>query len=173
MQQPLVVKYTKKQYEIPDEGIVNGTLAEVKDLGEMPTAFGSKDKILWVWETDQIGRNGKPMKVFQRFTKSLHPKALLYKALRSITGEEPGEEFDLSSLIGTQVQLVIQHNEGEDGITYANVASIFRPKTAEEEASERRVETFVEAAQRKQGAFKIKKETNLHGVEVDNNDMPF
>jgi len=132
----LVVKHTKKQYEIADEGTHDATLAEIRELGKVETGFGTKEKLLFIWELeDQFDSKGEPIRIFQRFNKSIHPKAALYKAVRSITGEDPGDEFDLEQLIGVSVQLVLQHNEGDDGIVYANVAAIVRLKTAEEEAT--------------------------------------
>ncbi len=144
----LVVKQRKRQYEIPPEGTVEAILVEIKELGEVQTGFGAKEKLLFVWETDQTDKQGNSLKVFQRFTKSIHPQAYLTKAIRSITGDEPGDEFDLGNLIGVSVELVIQHNKGDDGITYANVAAIVRHKTAAEEASEKRVQSVIDAAKR-------------------------
>lgn len=146
----LIVTRSKKQYEIAAEGTHEATLQEIRELGKVETSFGAKEKLLFIWEVEQVDSKGEPVKVFQRFTKSLHPKAALYKAVRSITGEDPGDEFDLSKLIGTSVQLVIQHNESDDGVIYANVAAILRVQTPEEEASEKRVQAVIDAARKRQ-----------------------
>ena len=144
----LVLKRNKRQYDIPDEGIINATLAEIKDLGEVQTTFGAKEKLLFVWEVDQTDQYGNRMKVFQRFTKSLHPQALLTEAIYSITGEDVGDELDLEDLIGINVQLLIKHNQGADGVIYANVRDIIRPKTKAEEVSEKRVQNVIDAHRR-------------------------
>jgi len=123
----LIVKNLKREFEIPDEGTHLATTTEITDLGAVQTAFGVKDKVLFGFETDQLDRDGKPRKAFKRFTKTLHPRGALRKAVRSITGEDPGDELDLSELLGRTVQLVIEHQEVE-GRVYANITAIMRAK---------------------------------------------
>ena len=131
----MIVKRRKRQFEIPKEGQVFARLQQIKDLGIVDGNFGSKEKIAFVWQTAECGIGGEPLEVWQRLTKSLHPKSLLFKAIRQITGEDPGEEFDLQTLVGVEVTLVIEHNEAED-VTYANVAAIVRPLTEDEKRSD-------------------------------------
>ena len=130
----LIVKYVKRQFEIPDEGTHLATLVEIQRLGPVQTAYGVRNKLLSVFETDQLDREGKPRRAFKRFTETLHPKSALRKAIRSIIGEDPGDEFDLARLIGRTVQIVIEHQESE-GSAYANITAIMRVKSTEPPAA--------------------------------------
>jgi hypothetical protein len=123
----LIVKNVKREFELPDEGTHKATLKAIEDLGLVKSKFGIKDKALLIFETDQADREGKPRKAFKRYTKTLHPKGALRKAVRAITGEDPGDEFNLAALIGRRVQLLIEHQASE-GIVYANVTAIVRAK---------------------------------------------
>ncbi len=134
------IRYTPKQFETPDEGVYWATPVEIKELGIVPTANGDKEKIQFIWELDDLDSRGNHLRAFQRFNKTLHPNSSLSQAIFDITGKEPGEEYELDDLLGLRVQLAIKHNPSDaTGKVYANVAAILRPKTAREEAEERRV----------------------------------
>jgi len=139
-------KLEKKQYEIPPEGPVRATLVEVQDKGLVSTGWGSKPKVLFVWDTELLTKDGEPIKVFERLTNTLHLQGRLSPRIRSLTGEipDPEEDYDLSSLEGTKATLVIVHNVTEEG-TYANIAAVIREMTAEEKAEEARVKKAVTA----------------------------
>jgi hypothetical protein len=98
----------------------------VQDLGEVVGQFGSKNKVRLVWVSDEINSDGDPIIVMLSVTNSMHEKSTLRKTVKSILGRDPGDgEFDLESLVGSQNQLVIVHNESE-GRTYANVTTILK-----------------------------------------------
>jgi hypothetical protein len=119
-----------KDFEPVSEGVHAAVLADVVDKGMVQTAFGEKHKVQFTYLTDEADEGGRTKYVFQSFTASLHEKATLRKAVKAIRGGKDieGDSFDVESLIGSQVQLVVQHNEGRDGKVYANVASILKPK---------------------------------------------
>lgn len=119
-----------KDFEPVSEGVHNAVLGDVVDKGMQQTAFGEKHKVMFVWLTDEADEDGKTKYVFQSFTASLHEKATLRKAVKAIRlGKDiDGDSFDIETLVGSQVQLVIQHNEANNGKVYANVASILKPK---------------------------------------------
>lgn len=118
-----------KDFEPVSEGVHAAVLADVVDKGIVPTAFGDKHKVMFTYLTDEADEEGRTKYVFQSFTASLHEKASLRKAVRAIRGgrDIDGSEFDIETLIGSQVSLVIQHNEGRDGKVYANIVSIMKP----------------------------------------------
>ena len=122
----IVVK--DKVFELPDEGIHDVTVAEVLDLGLTETTFGTKDRVRVVFEVqDQNDSEGNPIKVFFTATKSLHKKASLRNLLEQL--QVPvGTEFDLEDIVGLKTQAIIQHNEGSNGRTYANIVSFMKPK---------------------------------------------
>jgi hypothetical protein len=118
-----------KDFEPVSEGVHAAVLAAVVDKGIQPTAFGDKHKVMFVWLTDEADEDGKTKFVFQSFTASLHEKAGLRKAVKAIRGKDiDGQDFDIESLVGSQNQLVIQHNEAANGKVYANVSAILKAK---------------------------------------------
>lgn len=116
-----------KDYEILPEGVYAAVLADIVDLGVVDTAFGPKEKVRFVWLTSEVDAEGRTMRAFQTFTKSLHEKATLTKTVKQIAKVPTSGSFDLEGLLGTQARLVIQHSEGKEGKVYANVSSILKP----------------------------------------------
>jgi hypothetical protein len=148
-----IVHYCKKQFELPSEGLHDAELDEIKDIDATIDNRGEeKERVRFVWELlDLVNSSSHAFKVWQTFNLTLHPQSFLAKAIYDITGSEPGEEFDLDSLLHTKIQLVIKHNQGPDGRTYANVATILRPKTTAEEAEEKRVAAAAHKAKENAG----------------------
>jgi hypothetical protein len=124
----LLVGGNSKQFEIVSEGVVNAVLAAVQDLGEVTGQFGTKPKVRLVWLTNELASDGQQKIVMESMTNSLHEKASLTKRIRQITGQTPEDDgtFDLETPIGSQRQLVIEHNDASDGRTYANVQSVLK-----------------------------------------------
>lgn len=127
---PIVININSgKDFEPVSEGVHSAVLADIVDKGVVQTAFGPKHKVMFLWLTDEADEGGQTKYVFQSFTASLHEKAGLRKAVKAIRGRDiEGENFDVETLLGSQAQLVIQHNEGQDGKVYANVQAILKPK---------------------------------------------
>src|SRR5262245_29276810 len=113
------------------EGVYNAVCCDVEDLGMLPTRFLNKDgsvkaqpKVRIVWQTLKKMEDGRPFTLGQRYTNSLHEKAVLYKDLKA-WGVPMDEELDLESLIGRPCFVNIVHSApDEEGRVYANVASI-------------------------------------------------
>ena len=128
---PIVVNINSgTDFEPVSEGVHSAVLADIIDLGKVQTAFGEKDKVRFVWLTDEADENGRTKRVSKSYTKSLHEKANLRKDVEKILGKPLGsaQSFDVEKLIGAQNQLVIEHNEGTDGKVYGNVKAIMKPK---------------------------------------------
>jgi hypothetical protein len=140
-------KMNKRKFEPAPEGAQPATLKEVKDLGEVDTSYGAKSKVRFDWELDEVNADGYPYLVFERFTNTLSARGRLAPRIKSLTGEMPdeNEDYDLSSLEGTRVTLVIEHNVDAEGTTWANVAAVVRQKTEAEEAEEARVKKVASA----------------------------
>jgi hypothetical protein len=183
-----IVRYVRKQFDIPDEGLHDAVISEFRDLGMITGFNGQKQaKLQAIYELDELGSNGEPLKVFQRFNNTLHPQSFLYKAITDITGALPGEEYDTDKLIGRRVQLLIKHNEGANGVVYANVENILRPKTKDEEASEKRIQDTTGDIKAQQKSGPVRKPPVIartpqpmtatadenHEVEIDDSDIPF
>jgi hypothetical protein len=124
---PLIVSTTPKQYELPDEGEHLAVLADVIDLGEVDTQYGKRDRVRKIWLVDQRDKEGKLIAVAHSYTKSLHEKSSLRKAIKAILGRDPGNSMDLETLLGTNMRLVIEHREYDDR-TFAAIAVMLRPR---------------------------------------------
>lgn len=102
------------------------------------TDFGLKEKFKIVFELDleNPDRPGERHCVWSRgFTTSLNEKALLRKFLRTwfgrdLTAQEL-EEFDTESLIGKPAFIVVTHNHGDNGETYADITACTPHKQGE------------------------------------------
>ena len=126
----LIVKNVRREFELPDEGAHRATIVETKDLGSVQTKFGTKEMVLLVFEVEQTDSEGNRRRAFKRYSRTLHPKGALRKAIRSIIGEDPGDEYDLKQLEGRQVNIVIEYEHSGDS-TFANVVAISRVKANE------------------------------------------
>lgn len=140
------VRYVPKPFELAPEGIHPARLVEIKDIKPGPNGRGEeKERVRFSWELKGVfTSNGDPMRVFDTYNLSLHPKSFLCGAIRGIIGREPGEEFDIDSLLGVERDLALKHNEGDDGKTYCNIVAYYRKKTAAETAEEQRVQTVTQ-----------------------------
>jgi hypothetical protein len=129
-----------KEFELPPEGVHRAKLTEIKDLEPTVNANGEKkERARFVWTLlYQLTSSGDSMKVCQTFNVSLYPRSFMGQAIRDITGNDPGDDFDLDSLLSVERDLLLEHNE-HDGRTYCNVRAIMRLPTAAEAAEEKRV----------------------------------
>jgi len=117
----------QKDWELPEDGQYLGVIADVIDLGEINTGFGVKPKVQIKWLLDAYTSEGFQHQVSARYTASLHTKANLRKALKSILGTDVSGQFDLEELLGINNQLIIQQGQSEDGTkTYANIVAILK-----------------------------------------------
>lgn len=115
-------------FEPVSEGVHQAVLADIVDLGVLQTAFGPKDKVQFIWLSDEADETGRTKYLFKRYTKSLHEKASLRKDVKAILGKDiDGSSFDVESLLGRTNSLVVQHSEGNDGKVYANIIGIMKP----------------------------------------------
>ena len=120
-------KPEQKDFEIPGDGLYQAVLADVVDLGDQPTMYGVKPRVRLVFVLAETDSEGRPFRLMQHMTKSLHEKAALYKAVRRLLGKEPPDSLDLETLIGKQCQLDVVQNEGSEGKMYANIANVLSP----------------------------------------------
>ena len=108
---------------------VKAVLVDVTELKKRMTAFGEKDEFRLVFETEcEDEENDRRFCIWSRgYTPSLNEKAALRKDLKKMMGRDLTQleldEFDMESLIGHGVKLIIQH-EHKDDKTYANISFI-------------------------------------------------
>lgn len=128
---PLIAPKPTSNFEIAKEGVVQAVIAEVRDLGFQKESYKGgpeKDvhKILVRWQLAELDAksNNEPKRIYEKFTFSLAEKAKLRKRVTQIFKKEPPDTFDFAKLVGVNRNVVIEHNLGKDGKTYANIGSI-------------------------------------------------
>ena len=128
----LIVNDNKKIYEKPDSGSFVGVIADVVDLGLIPTKFGIKAKVRIVWvlgKADGSGyandTEGNPFRVMSSVNATLNEKSDLFKLVRSILGAAPPVPYDVEQLIGKSNMLfVVREIDEATKKEYANVKGI-------------------------------------------------
>jgi hypothetical protein len=124
-----------KSFESHPEYSGQAVCVDVTPLKSVQTDYGPKEQFKLVFETTEMRQDGKPYLVWSRgFTPSLGEKAALRGFLKQWLGREltaaEEQEFDTETLIGRPASLVIVHNEGRNGETYANIGLIRPDKSA-------------------------------------------
>jgi len=111
------------------DGPIKAVLVDVTELKKRMTQYGEKDEFRLVFETEcEDEENDRRFCIWSRgYTPSLNEKAALRKDLKKMMGRDLTQleldEFDMESLIGHGVKLIIQH-EHKDDKTYANISFI-------------------------------------------------
>lgn len=111
------------------EGPIKGVIVDITDLKTRQTQYGEKEEFRLVIETECMDtENDRRYCIWTRgYTPSLNEKAALRKDLKKMMGRELTSaelsDFDVESLIGHGVKLIIQH-EHKDDKTYANISFI-------------------------------------------------
>lgn len=122
-------------FEAAPAGVHSAVCVCVLDLGTQEINFEGKTslkpQVMLRWEIDERMEDGRRFLVSRKYTKSMHEKAGLRKALEAWRGV-PFKESDFSpggfsmhKLLGAGCQLQIVHVE-KDGKTFANIASIMK-----------------------------------------------
>lgn len=111
-------------------GMIAAVLVDITPLKEVPDKFHPgeiKEVFRLVYETEMTDDEGKRFCIWSRpYTASLHEKASFRKDIKKILGRDMTAaelgEFDTESLIGRNVNMIIQHEEGQNGQTYAVIS---------------------------------------------------
>lgn len=114
-------------FKHPDPGTVSAICTRIIDLGTQETSYKGEAKkarkVLVAWEIAQFMDDGRPFLVSQRYTRSIHPKAILSQHLESWRGraftEEERAGFDLEKVLGAPCLLTLVR----DG-DYTNVKGV-------------------------------------------------
>jgi len=110
------------------DGLIKAVIVDVTPLKMMTSSYGDREVFKLVYETeaiDESDRNGLLWSIPYR--PSLNERANLRKDLKRIRGrdlnKEEESEFDVESMIGFPVQLIVKHEIKEDR-TYAQISFI-------------------------------------------------
>jgi hypothetical protein len=111
------------------DGPIKAVLVDITELKKRVTQWGEKEEFRLVFETECMDEvNDRPFCIWSRgYTPHLNEKAALRKDLKKMMGRDLTQlelnEFDMESLIGHGVKLIIQH-EHKDEKTYDNISFI-------------------------------------------------
>ena len=121
---------------ILDEGSYAAVCYMLVDIGlQRNERYGnSSRKVIIGWEIAdeyvEVDGEKKPRVFSARYTASLNEKAILRRDLAAWRGREFTDaelaEFNLRNIIGAPCLIQIIHKEGNNGRTYANLASIMK-----------------------------------------------
>jgi len=132
---PLIIKDEPSEYPLCPDGLHAAILVDAVDLGKQESPWGAKHKLSLVFETQLTDEDDKPFIIVKRYTWSLHEKSNLRKDLERFRGHkldlnELKEGVDLEAYIGMSCNILVVHNEVEDGKIYANIESVLPYKNA-------------------------------------------
>lgn len=123
---------SKGDFKPCPEGVTQGVLVDVVDLGLVKSTFNGEEKTqrkaMLVWQVDERRDDGQRFHIYQRVGLSLHPKANLRKLVDTIRAKKMTEEeaeagIELEDLIGSQGLLTLVQNPSGDRI-YTNVEGV-------------------------------------------------
>lgn len=117
----LVEQKQSGNFKLMEEGLHAAVISQVKDLGIQKTAFGDKHTVVARF----VNAEGEEASRF--YTPSLNEKATLAKDLIVLDGAIPAK-FDIESLVGRQVQVLVTTKTKPDGTTSAKVEKVLKPK---------------------------------------------
>jgi hypothetical protein len=120
---------SNKPFDTHPEYNGNAVCVDVTPPKTVQTDYGPKEQFRFVFETTQLRDDGKPYLVWSRgFNTTLGEKSALRAFLKQWFGRDlttaEQQEFDTDTLIGRTAQIVIVHNDGRNGQTYANIGLI-------------------------------------------------
>lgn len=122
--------HASRSFELCPEGWCEAILADVLDLGEVHSQYGTKLGIRFIWFTNLIDSTGKPFRLLQQFNVSSHPKSNLMRAVEEILGHPPTLPLDTEQLIGSRAKVRVRHiTTATTFKRYANIVAIAPSET--------------------------------------------
>lgn len=136
----LIVKDEEKEFPLCPDGLHACILVDAVDLGKQESPWGAKHKLSLVFETQLKDEDEQPYILVKRYTWSLHEKSNLRKDLERFRGHklevsELKEGVDLEAYIGMSCNILVVHNEVEDGKVYANIESVLPYKDSKNQVA--------------------------------------
>jgi hypothetical protein len=124
---PIFAKRGKNFIPSP-EGLWQGVCVDVEDLGLQQTSYGEKDKVRLTFQITERTSEGRRHAPRKPFTNTLHEKSTLRRYVEVLEGRSLStkelQDYDLETLLGKNCQVQVEHAQGRDGQTYANVQTI-------------------------------------------------
>jgi hypothetical protein len=137
---PITLKRETSEYALhPPGGPYPAVLSEMRKHDGVETAFGTKDRLQLIFQTSELlcdhseeDEDDRPMSISVFLNATLNDKGrLMTFIVQQVPADElrahlsTGEVDVEALLVGTQWQLLIEHNE-KDGRVYANVTNAMK-----------------------------------------------
>lgn len=150
------IKAPTGAYQLPAAGTYLATLESYEDLGLQPNPFGKdRQKVKLVFDL------GSGVKQFAWLSPSLHPSAKFYGVATALLGTNPPEVLELDDLVGLECEVDLEHYTANDGKRRAKISDFRMPRQRNTAKRNPKV------------VSRSTVETNMHGVEVSDEDVPF
>ncbi len=122
----MAIIIARPKREFPPEGVHRASVSKVEAIDQ--SEYGPNVRFVFDLE-DVFREDGSPHRVFRSCATKLTPKAALTGVIggilgRALTAAEAEGGFDVETLTGYLVQLVVKHKKSEAGNIYAVVESI-------------------------------------------------
>jgi hypothetical protein len=132
----IVTKPTK--VALFDDGEYDAVITGVEEQNDVQTTYEVKNMVVLVFDAGGT-------EVRKRYSRSLHERSDLYALVKELVGE-PGDSFDLDTLIGTLCRVFITHVETETGV-WRYVNNVRKTEATQAEAALPTVEEDANAAE--------------------------
>jgi hypothetical protein len=103
-----------------EEGTYEATIVAVEEITGVTTEWGEQDKIVVTFDVDGV-------ELRRRYNKSLYPTSYLYALIKELVGD-PGEEFDVITLVDMPCRVLITHREAENGDVWENIEKVAKDR---------------------------------------------
>ena len=127
-----------RSYEIPKSEFVphpdgqhQGTITDVEDKGNLQTKYGDGPKVAVKIESSTAKMDdGRGFIISRLFSLSSHPKSSLRQFREEVLGRklsdtEARKFVPEQELFGRRVRYRVEHKGGPEGVTYANLVSVY------------------------------------------------
>jgi hypothetical protein len=110
------------------DGLIRAVIVDVTAPKKVQSQFGEREVFKLVYESEIADETGRPFAVWSfPYTPSLNEKANFRKDLKKIRGRDlttnEEQHFEVDSLIGLPVQVIVKHEE-KDGKVYAQITHV-------------------------------------------------
>lgn len=119
-----LVDTNSKPFEVAPSGDYVGVIADIIDLGKLKTKYGEKPALRIIWLLNANDSEGRPFRLMQQVSQSMHTKAALYKIVKEILDQEPTVPYDVDTLIGMSRRLYVKNEKAPNGQVYPNIKTI-------------------------------------------------
>ena len=102
-------------------GLYKARIGKIAEEKAVETPYGIKDKLVVSFEVEN---GSQPIEIKKRYNYSIHENSSFAGLIKGVTGNLPGEKFDLDTLEGQRCQVVITHRTTDAGDVWENIQTV-------------------------------------------------